>query len=85
MAKGKANRKKPSRKRYEDEHATVSFRLKSKGSYKRLHEYLEATGSSLSDLVEEALNKLPIKMLDIAKIKQEAYEKGKDDGFRLWF
>ncbi|RLJ01279.1 MAG: hypothetical protein DRP11_04700, partial [Candidatus Aenigmatarchaeota archaeon] len=68
MTVNSPNKKRPSRSRYDQEHPVRSFRLKSKESNERLQAYLEATGSSISDLVERALNNLPIELPDIGKI-----------------
>ena len=56
MAKHRVNEKPPSRKKYEQEHPTVSFRL-DKETYKRLKEHLEATGHSFANFVKDALGR----------------------------
>lgn len=56
MAKHKANRKPPSRKRYEEEHPTVSFRL-DRETHERLREHLKGTGYSFADFVKDALGR----------------------------
>lgn len=56
MLKSKADRKKPSRKRYEQEHPTVSFRL-DKATYRSLKEHLKGTGCSFADFVKDALGR----------------------------
>jgi predicted RNA-binding Zn-ribbon protein involved in translation (DUF1610 family) len=56
MAKHRANKKPPSRKRYEEEHPTVSFRL-DRDSYRRLKEHLDGTGYSFADFVKDALGR----------------------------
>ena len=76
MTTSKPIKKKPSRSRYDQEHPTRSFRLKSRESNKRLQAYLEATGGSISDLVERALSNLPIELPDIAKIEDGEYAQG---------
>ena len=80
MAKSKPIKKKPSCSRYDQEHPVRSFRL-SKESNERLQAYLEATGSSISDLVERALNNLPIELPDIGKIKDAEYAEGYYEGY----
>ena len=47
-------KKELSRSRYDQEHPTRSFRLKSRESNERLQAYLEVTGGSISDLIERA-------------------------------
>jgi predicted RNA-binding Zn-ribbon protein involved in translation (DUF1610 family) len=56
MAKAKKNRKPPSRKRYEEKHPTISFRL-DKETYKCLKGHLEGTGCSIADFIKDALGK----------------------------
>ena len=56
MAKGKVDRRKPSRKRYEEEHPTISFRL-AKETYEALKEHLAGTGCSFADFVKDALGR----------------------------
>lgn len=77
--RGKLNKKKPSR--YDQEHPTRSFRLKNKESNERLQAYLEATGTSVSDLIERALNNLPVELPDIGKIKEAEYAQGYYEGY----
>jgi len=73
--------RKPSRSRYDQEHPTRSFRLKSRESNERLQAYLEATRSSISDLVEQALNSLPVELPDISKIRDAEYAEGYYEGY----
>jgi len=82
MTPSKPIKKKPSRSRYDQEHPTRSFRLKSKESNERLHAYLEATGSSISDLIERALNNLPIELPDVGKITDAEYALGYYEGYQ---
>lgn len=56
MAKHRVNKEPPSRKRYEEEHPTVSFRL-DKETYKRLKEHLAGTGYSFADFIKDALGR----------------------------
>lgn len=56
MAKSKESKKSPSRKRYEEEHPTVSFRL-DKDTYNRLKDHLKGTGCSFSDFIKDALGR----------------------------
>ena len=56
MAKSKGTKKSPSRKRYEEEHPTVSFRL-DRATYNSLQEYLSGTGCSFADFVKDALGR----------------------------
>ena len=55
MPKKKKN-KPPSRQRYEQENPTVSCRL-DKETHQRLSEYLQNTGTSLADLLRDALGR----------------------------
>jgi hypothetical protein len=81
MTTSKPIKKKSSRSRYDQEHPTRSFRLKSRESNERLRAYLEATGSSISDLVEQALNSLPLELPDVGKIKDAEYAQGYYEGY----
>jgi len=81
MTTSKPTKKKASRSRYDQEHPIRSFRLKTRASNERLQAYLEATGSSISDLVEQALNSLPIKLPDIGKMKNAEYAQGYYEGY----
>ncbi len=56
MAKNKTNQKKPSRKQYEAEHPTISFRL-DKETYGRLKAHLEGTGCSFASFIKDALGR----------------------------
>jgi len=56
MTKKKTDQKKPSRKRYEEEHPTVSFRL-DKETYKQLKTHLEGTGCSFASFVKDSLGR----------------------------
>jgi len=56
MAKAKKRKKPPSRKKYEEEYPTLSFRLK-KETKERLREHLKGTGCSPADFVEDALGR----------------------------
>jgi len=81
MTTSKPIKKKPSRSRYDQEHPTRSFRLKSRESNERLRACLEATGCSISDPVERALNSLPIELPDTGKVKDTEYARGYYDGY----
>lgn len=81
MTTSRPIKKKASRSRYDQEHPTRSFRLKSRESNERLQAYLEATESSISDLVERAINSLPIEVADISKIKDAEYAQGYYEGY----
>jgi len=81
MTTSKPIKKKPSRSRYDQEHPTRSFRLKTRESNEHLQAYLEATGCSISDLVEQALNSLPIELPDIGKTKDAEYARGYYEGY----
>jgi len=52
----KKRSKPPSRQRYEEENPTVSCRL-DKETHQRLSEYLQNTGTSLADFLEDALGR----------------------------
>ena len=54
MAKAKKSTKPPSRKRYEEEHPTISFRL-DKQTHRRLKEHLEQSKCSFADFIKDAL------------------------------
>lgn len=56
MARPKGSRKPPSRKRYEEEHPTISCRL-DRDTYMCLKGYLESTGCSFADFVKDALGR----------------------------
>ncbi len=81
MTTSKPIKKKLSRSRYDWEHPTRSFRLKSRESNERLQAYLEATGSALSDLVERALDSLPLELPDTGKVKDAEYARGYYEGY----
>jgi len=81
MTTSRPVKKKSSRSRYDQEHPTRSFRLKSRESDERLQAYLEVTGSSLSDLIERALNSLPLELPDLGKIKDAEYAQGYYEGY----
>ena len=74
-------KKELSRSRYDQEHPTRSFRLKTRESNERLQAYLEATGGSISDLIERALTNLPIELPDIDKIRDAEYAQGYYEGY----
>jgi len=50
------SKKKPSRKRYEEEHPTVSFRL-DRETYDRLKQHLAGTGYSFADFVKDSIGR----------------------------
>jgi hypothetical protein len=81
MKTSKPIEKKSSRSRYDREHPIRSFRLKHRESNERLQAYLEATGSSISDLVERALNSLPLQLPDVGKVKGAEYAQGYYEGY----
>jgi flagellar biosynthesis/type III secretory pathway protein FliH len=81
MTTSKPTKRKLSRSSYDQEHPIRSFRLKTKESNERLQAYLEATGSSVSDLIERALNNLPVELPDIGKIKEAEYAQGYYEGY----
>ena len=85
MTMSKSIKKKPDRSRYDQEHPTRSFRLKSRESNERLQAYLEATGGSISDLIERALTDLPIELPDIGKIRDAEYAQGYYEGYEDGF
>ncbi len=67
--------------RYDQEHLTRSFRLKTRESNERLQAYLEATGGSLSGLIERILDSLPPELPDAGKIEDAAYAQGHYEGY----
>ncbi len=56
MVKKKFNRKKPSRKRYEEEHPTISFRL-DREIYDRFKQHLAGTECSFADFIKDSLGR----------------------------
>jgi hypothetical protein len=56
MNKKQPAQKKPSRKRYEEEHPTISFRL-DKATYERLKEHLEMAGCSFASFIKDSLGR----------------------------
>lgn len=56
MAKHRAKRKSPSRKRYEEKHRTRSCRLDTEND-NRLEEHLQGTGHSFADFVKDHLGR----------------------------
>jgi hypothetical protein len=56
MAKASKSKKSPSRKRYEAEHPTISFRL-DRETYKHLKEYLDSSGCSFADFIKDAIGR----------------------------
>lgn len=81
MRTSKPIKKKPSQSRYDQEHPTRSFRLKSRESNERLQAYLEATGGSISDHIERAFDSLPPELRDIGKVKDAEYAQGYYEGY----
>jgi hypothetical protein len=81
MTTSKPVKKKSSRSRYDEEHPTRSFRLKSRESNERLQAYLKATGCSISDLVEQALNSLQVELPDTGKMKDAEWPRGYYEGY----
>jgi len=56
MAKVKKDKRPPSRKRYEEQHPTSSFRL-DKEMDRQFREHLKATGRSCADFVKDAMGR----------------------------
>lgn len=56
MTRPKGSRKPPSRKRYEEEHPTISLRL-DRETKKSFKEHLAGTGCSFADFVKDALGR----------------------------
>jgi len=81
MTTSKPIKRKASRSRYDEEHPIRSFRLKTRESNERLQAYLEARGCSISDLVERALNGLPLELADMGKTKDAEYAQGYYEGY----
>ena len=80
----KATHKPPARVRYEQSHPTVSFRL-SRDVYALLKQRLEDLGGvSFADFVKDSLGLLQLRMPDIEKIKDEAYDQAKKDN-QIWY
>ncbi len=82
MAKGR--RKPPARIRYEQSHPTMSCRL-DKDTHDLLKQRLEDLGGvSFADFVKDALGLFELRMPDIEKIKDEAYDQAKKDN-QIWY
>ncbi len=80
MKKGKSNKKKsPSREKYEKENPTVSARLPKK-TRERLRIVLVKLGMSLADALKVLVGDLEVKTKPIDEARQEAYDKGWEDG-----
>jgi hypothetical protein len=56
MAKANKSKKPPSRKRYEEKHPTISFRLDGE-THEHLKEHLESIGCSFADFVKDYLGR----------------------------
>lgn len=65
----------PARIRYEQSHPTVSFRL-DKDTHTLLNQRLKDLGVSGADFIKDALGLQQVKMPDIEKIKERAFEEG---------
>ena len=80
----KATHKPPARIRYEQSHPTLSCRL-DKDTHDLLKQRLEDLGGvSLADFVKDSLGLLQLRMPDIEKIKDEAYDQAKKDN-QIWY
>jgi len=79
-----ATHKPPARLRYEQSHPTVSCRL-DKDTHDLLKQRLEDLGGvSFADFVKESLGLQQLKMPDVEKIKEKAYEEGYDQAEKDW-
>ena len=80
----KATHKPPARVRYEQSHPTMSCRL-DKDSHALLKQRLEDLGGvSFADFVKDALGLFELRMPDIEKMKDEAYDQAKKDN-QIWY
>jgi len=80
----KATHKPPARIRYEQSHPTLSCRL-DKDTHDLLKQRLEDLGGvSFADFVKDSLGLLQLRMPDIEKIKDEAYDQAKKDN-QIWY
>ena len=80
----KATHKPPARLRYEQSHPTMSCRL-DKDSHALLKQRLEDLGGvSFADFVKDALGLFELRMPDIEKMKDEAYDQAKKDN-QIWY
>ena len=80
MAKARKSRKSPSRKRYEEENPTMTFRVY-RETKKAINEYLYATECSLSNFVVDSFNKekaMAKKRVEILTSKQVASSQVED-------
>ena len=80
----KATHKPPAQVRYEQSHPTLSCRL-DKDTHDLLKQRLEDLGGvSFADFVKDALGLFELRMPDIEKIKDEAYDQAKKDN-QIWY
>ena len=80
MKKGKSNKKKsPSRERYEQNHPTRSFRT-SKELDDRIEAIKKTENMSFTDIVKVAVGHIEVKVRAEEEVRQEAYDKGWEDG-----
>ena len=71
----KDSHKPPSRIKYERSHPTLSCRL-DKQTHDLLYKRLKDNGLSFADFVKSQLGVLELKIPDVKKIQNEAYQKG---------
>jgi len=82
MAKAKKSTKPPSRKRYDEEHPTVSFRL-DKQTHRRLKEHLEETNCSPADFIKDGLGRdQPMTERRVEELAAKQMGPSRDDSLR---
>ena len=81
MAKRKKN-KSPARGRYEKSHPVISFRV-DKEFYDRLKAVKKVEGRSMADILKAGLGLIEVKMRKEEEIRQQAYDKGEENGIRM--
>ncbi|MDP3061807.1 MAG: hypothetical protein Q8O40_01145 [Chloroflexota bacterium] len=77
-SKGSAQRKPPSRERYEESHPTVSCRVP-RDVYERMEELRNSEDMSFADILKVGLGKLEPKAQQTAKARKIGYGEGYDD------
>jgi predicted CopG family antitoxin len=75
----KRRRNPPSRKKYEQSNPTISCRVP-RQVYDRLKEIKKAEGKSIADILKAGLGLFEVKRRNEETIRQEAYDKGWEDG-----
>ena len=79
MGKSKSNKKSPARKRYEERNPVESFRAP-KERHELARKVKEKYGLSNGDIFDIGLARIELKMRAEEEVRQEAYDKGWEDG-----